>query len=117
MLAEKDVTGDVLRVVPIPRDQPERFNLLPYENALLPGHLAAPPGGVLAILQEGANGVRFRLRSREVDVLPLAHALGGGGHPQAAGVHLAGATLAEAEEALRAAWRARALHRPPASPG
>ena len=89
-----------LRVVPIPAAWPERFGLLPYENALLPAHLAPPVGGILAILQEGASGVRFRLRSRSVDVLPLAHALGGGGHPQAAGVILAGATLAEAESRL-----------------
>lgn len=98
--------GTPLRVVPIAAELPARYALLPYENALLPGHLAPPAGGILAILQEGKSGVRFRLRSRAVDVLPLAHALGGGGHPQAAGVQLAGADLRRAQEALRAACAA-----------
>lgn len=93
-----------LHVVPIPRALPGRFALRPYEAALLPSHLTPPQGGILAILQEGENGVRFRLRSRGVDVLPLAHRLGGGGHPQAAGVQLTGAGLKAAEAALRAAW-------------
>ena len=93
-----------VRVVPIPADLPTRFELLHYENALLPSHLTPPAAGILAILQEGRSGVRFRLRSRDVDVLPLAHALGGGGHPQAAGVMLAGAGLPEAERRLREAW-------------
>jgi len=95
-----------LRLVPIPASWPERYGLPPYENALLPGHLAPPPGGVLAILQEGSRGVRFRLRSRGRDVLPLAHALGGGGHPQAAGVVLTGVSLPEAEARLRQTWAA-----------
>ncbi len=94
-----------VRVVPIPAAWPDLFDLRPYENALLPAHIAAPDGGVLAILQEGRSGVRFRLRSRRVDVLPLAHALGGGGHPQAAGVVLPGVSLDEAERRLRAAVR------------
>jgi phosphoesterase RecJ-like protein len=94
-----------LRIVPIPASWPERFGLLPYENALLPAHLAPPAGGVLAILQEGRSGVRFRLRSRGVDVLPLAHRLGGGGHPQAAGVVVPGADLAAAEALLLRAAR------------
>ncbi len=93
-----------VRVLPIPADLPSRFSLLHYENALLPSHLSPPAGGILAILQDGKNGVRFRIRSRDVDVLPLAHTLGGGGHPQAAGVQLTGATLAEAEARLREAW-------------
>ena len=93
-----------VRVVPIPLHLPARFALLPYENALLPGHLDVPPGGILVILQEGASGVRLRIRSRAVDVLPLAHALGGGGHPQAAGVQLAGADLEAATQRLAAAW-------------
>jgi len=96
--------GVPVRVVPIAADLPGRHALLPYENALLPGHLSPPEGGILAILQGGKNGVRFRLRSRGVDVLPLAHALGGGGHPQAAGVQMAGAGLDEAVAALRAVW-------------
>lgn len=98
-----------LRVVPIPGDWPDRFELRPYENALLPGHLLPPPGGVLAVLQEGRTGVRFRLRSRGFDVLPLAHRLGGGGHPQAAGVMLSGATLPEAAARLREAWASAEL--------
>lgn len=100
-----------MEVVPIPRDLPSRHALLPYEAALLPSHLTPPAGGILAILQEGERGVRFRLRSRGVDVLPLAHRLGGGGHPQAAGVQLAGATLSEAEGALRRAWAQAAAPR------
>lgn len=98
-----------LHVVPIPQHLPDRFNLRPYEAALLPSHLTPPAGGILAILQEGERGVRFRLRSRGVDVLPLAHALGGGGHPQAAGVQMVGARLLEAEAALRRAWEAAAV--------
>ena len=93
------------RVVPIPRDLADHCQLLPYENALLPSHLAPPRGGVLAILQEGRDSVRFRLRSRGVDLLPLAHALGGGGHPQAAGVMLRDTSLADAEARLRLAWQ------------
>jgi phosphoesterase RecJ-like protein len=93
-----------LLAVPVGAELPQHFALRPYENALLPSHLSPPAGGILVILQEGKSGVRFRLRSREVDVLPLAHALGGGGHPQAAGVVLRGAGLAEAEAALRRAW-------------
>lgn len=93
-----------LRVAPIPAELPRRFALRPFENALLPGHLSAPPRGGLAILQEGASGVRVRLRARGVDVLPLAHALGGGGHPQAAGVQMVGVGLSEALVRLRAAW-------------
>lgn len=92
-----------VRVIPIPADLPSHFELLHYENALLPSHLSPPSGGILAILQESTTGVRFRLRSRDVDVLPLAHALGGGGHPQAAGVMLTGAGLAAAETQLREA--------------
>ena len=92
------------RVVPIDAGLPERFALRPYENALLPSHLLPPRGGVLVVLQGGRDNVRFRLRSRGVDVLPLAHALGGGGHPQAAGVVLRGVSLHEALERLRAAW-------------
>ena len=103
------LAGDVpLHVFPIPRDLPGRFALRPYEAALLPSHLTAPAGGILAILQEGERGVRFRLRSRGVDVLPLAHRLGGGGHPQAAGVQMAGARLGDAEAALRHAWELEA---------
>ncbi len=97
-------SGVPLRVVPIPADLAGCHALLPYEHALLPGHLFPPEGGILAILQEGQGGVRFRLRSRGVDVLPLAHALGGGGHPQAAGVQLVGVGLDTAVAALRAAW-------------
>ena len=94
-----------LLLVPVPKDLAARHALLPYEHALLPSHLSPPPGGVLAILQEGPRGVRFRLRSRGVDLLPLAHALGGGGHPQAAGVQLAGADLATARQQLLEAWQ------------
>ncbi len=114
-LAEVEAAGHLLagpvplHVVPIPRDLPGRFELRPYEAALLPSHLTPPAGGILAILQEGERGVRFRLRSRGVDVLPLAHRLGGGGHPQAAGVQLVGAALPEAEAALRHAWRGEAV--------
>ncbi len=93
-----------LRIVPVPKGLPDRMGLLPYENALLPHHLIPPRDGILAILQEGAFGVRFRLRSHQVDLLPLAHRLGGGGHPHAAGVLRRGQGLPEAIAALRQAW-------------
>lgn len=93
------------RVVPIARELPARYGLRPYENALLPSYISPPAGGVLVILQEGRDNVRLRLRSRGVDVLPLAHALGGGGHPQAAGVVLQGVDLPAALDRLRIAWQ------------
>ncbi len=93
-----------MRVVGVARGLPERYSLLPYEHALLPNHILPPPGGVLVILQEGSSGVRFRIRSRGLDILPLAHRLGGGGHPHAAGVQMQGVGLAAARDALLAAW-------------
>lgn len=99
------VDGPVpLRVVGVAQDLPERCGLLPYEHALLPNHIQPPAGGVLAILQEGSGGVRFRIRSRDFDVLPLAHRLGGGGHPHAAGVQMQGVGMETARKALLAAW-------------
>jgi phosphoesterase RecJ-like protein len=92
------------RVVPIPAELPQRFALQPYENALLPSHLAPPRDGLLIILQGGREQVRFRFRSRGLDLLPLAHALGGGGHPQAAGSVMQGVSLDEALERLHRAW-------------
>ncbi len=93
-----------LHAVPVTADQPLRHGIDPYEHAMLPTHLSPPPGGVLVVLQEGAHGVRLRLRSRGYDVLPLAHLLGGGGHPNSAGVQLRGHGLAAGEQRLVAAW-------------
>jgi len=102
---ERALPGPVpCRVFPVPAALPQAFPLEPFEAALLPSHLTPPAGGVVVILQEGRDAVRFRLRSRGVDLLPLAHALGGGGHPQAAGVVLRGVTLEQALARLEAAW-------------
>lgn len=59
---------------------------------------------ILAILRDKGQGVvDLSLRAKPgIDLLPVAAALGGGGHPQAAGARLKG-SLAEAEERVRAA--------------
>jgi phosphoesterase RecJ-like protein len=57
---------------------------------------------MVCLLQPEADGVRLSLRARR-RAWPadrVAHALGGGGHPLAAGARLRGATLAEAEARL-----------------
>ncbi len=54
-----------------------------------------------ALLRDEAGQVRISLRSRPgVDVSQVAHDLGGGGHPQAAGITLGPCTLEEAEARL-----------------
>ena len=93
-----------LCTVPVTATQPQRHGIGPYEHAMLPMHLSPPGGGVLVVLQEGIHGVRLRLRSRDHDVLPLAHLLGGGGHPRSAGAQLCGVSLDAAQERLTAAW-------------
>ncbi len=93
-----------LAAVAVTVDQPRRHGIGPYEHAMLPTHLSPPAGGVLVVLQEGVQGVRLRFRSRGHDVLPLAHLLGGGGHPTSAGAQLRGIGLDGAQERLVAAW-------------
>lgn len=57
-----------------------------------------------ALLRDEAGQVRVSLRSRPgVDVGQVAHRLGGGGHPQAAGITLADCTLDEAQATVLAA--------------
>ena len=66
-----------------------------------------PDYDVTALLYEQNGGVAVSLRSDEAGpALALAEALGGGGHPRAAGAFVSGQSLSEVEATI-AAWQAQ----------